>query len=510
MPNLFSEIKTKAKIPNYKYFVDGEWQESRSRKLITIFSPIDRSILGRIQSITKKEADLLVTSSAMAYEGWSKISLGRRLAIMKKIAARINNNGKIFQKLLVAEIGKTQAEAQREVENAVKFLEAIILQAEIKPYILKNRKEKCEVNFLPRGVVLCITPFNFPLYTTITQVAPALLGGNSVVLKPSVYGAIMVLHLGRLFQKAGLPAGVLNIATGHSGEIGTFLVSHDLVKMIYFTGSSKVGKEIAQKSGLSQLVLEMGGKDAAIVLEDADLDKAAQEIVEGAFMFSGQRCMAIKRVIVLKKVKDQLLEKMSQYVKERFSLVGDPRDSKTQVGPVISDKQADYLEALIKDAKKKGAKIVCGGTRFDIAKRKIRFSRRLLELPRRIVRLRRGQGRYFCPTILDEVKTNMRIAWEEQFGPVLPVITVKSVQEAVNVTNASEYGLDASIFTRDLARARKLAEAIEVGQIFINMKPHRAPNEFPFTGTKNSGIGTQGIPFTQKEMVRIKSLRFPT
>ena len=507
MPNLFSEIKTKAKIPTYKYFVEGEWQESRNRKLNDIKSPIDCSLLGRIQTVSKKEADIAVTGASIAFEQWINYPLAKKIIILKKFAKLILQNKKTLTKLLTVEVGKTISDAEKEIESCGEIIEKIIKQSKEEKETQKSLREICKISYLPRGVVLCITPFNYPINTVLFQIVPALISGNTVILKPATSGAISTLHLIQLLKKAGLPEGVLNVVTGHGEDIGRFLAEHDLIRAIYFTGSTKTGKDIAKRAGIVRLVMELGGKDAAIVLKDANIDKTAKEIAESAFAYSGQRCMAIKRVVVDEKIKTQLLEKIHNICEENFSRIGDPRDAKTQMGPVISDKQADYLESLIKDAKKKGAKIVCGGRRFNVTRRKLRLHRRLFELSRRLIRLRRGHGRYFSPTILDNIKPSMKIAWEEQFGPILPVISVKSENEAVNLTNASEYGLDAAIFTKDIKKARQLAEKLDVGQVFINMKPHRAPYEFPFNGTKNSGIGTQGIPYTQKAMTRPKSVR---
>lgn len=504
---MFKDLKTKTKIPTYKYLVEGEWQESRSRKLIEIISPIDCSLLGRIQSVNKKEANLVVTGASIAQTEWAKTSIAKRIQILKKAAVSISKNKTILSRLLVQEVGKTKKDAEAEIEHAVEIIEKIIQNTKCPDQIIKKEKETCEVTCQPRGVVLCISPFNYPIYTSISQIAPAIISGNSVILKPSMHGSISALHLAQILNKAGLPAGILNVITGRGNDIGKYLAEHPLINMIYFTGSTKVGKDIARRAGMVQMIFELGGKDAAIVLSDADINKAAREIVEGAFAYAGQRCMAIKRVLVDAKIKKKLIEKMKTVVDNEYAKIGDPRDAKTQLGPVISDEQADYIEKLIKDAKKKGADIVRGGKRFNVARRKIKLSRRLLDISRRIIRLRRGQGRYFGPTILDNVKPSMKIAWEEQFGPVLPIMTFKNEEEAIRLNNACKYGLDAAIFTKNIKKAKEMAQELQVGQVFINMRPHRAPDEFPFTGVEDSGLGTQGIKYTIESMNQIKSIR---
>lgn len=510
MSRFFKEIRTKDRIPTYKYLVEGEWQESRNRRLINILSPIDGELLGRIQSVLPKEADIAICGASLAQTAWADTPVLRRISILKKAASLFKEKKEFLAHLLIQEVGKTQEEAKREIDHSLFVIQETIKEFKEERTKEKIGKESCLMRREPLGVVLCLTPFNYPIYTSISKIVPALISGNALILKPSVSGSISVLHLGEIFQKAGLPAGLLNILTGRGEEIGRYLAAHDLIKMISFTGSTKVGEEIAKRAKMTKLILELGGKDPGIVLKDADLEKAAREIAQGAFSFAGQRCMGIKRVIVEKSVKPLLIKKLVEITEKEFKLLGDPQDPETQIGPVISDKQGDYLQGLLKDALKKGAKIVLGGKRLDICPIRQRISKKLLTIPKKFLALckRKGKGRYWQATILDKVKTNMRIAWEEQFGPILPILEVKDEKEAINLANASEYGLDASIFTKNLKKAKELAEKLEVGQVFINQSPHRMPDQFPFTGTKGSGLGTQGIRYNLKEMTRIKAIRY--
>lgn len=506
MNNIFKEIKINNKIPTYKYLVDGEWQESRNRKLIDIFSPIDGSLLGRIQSVLPAEADIAITEASMDQPSWAETPATKRILILKNAANLVAKNKDTFINFLIRELGKTKENAEHEVNHTILFIKETIREFSNKESKITDKNQNCIIYKVPVGVVLCITPFNFPIYTAATKIIPALISGNSVILKPSVFGAISALHFAQIFKKAGIPDGVLNVITGKGPGVGRYLAHHDLINMISFTGSNNVGKEIAGKANIVHLVFELGGKDPAIVLSDADLDKAAFEIAKGAFTFAGQRCVAIKRVLVEKKVKDKFIEKLKQATQKEFSMVGDPRDSKTQMGPVISDRQADYLATLLNDALKKGAKIALGGKRFSVTSQKPKLKRRILELSRRLIKLRKGQGRYWQATILDDVKPNMKIAWVEQFGPILPILTVKNEKEAINLANASEYGLDAAIFTKDVKKAEKLARKLQVGQVFINVRPNRSSDNFPFTGCKNSGLGTQGIKYYIESTEKIKSI----
>ena len=507
MSQIFDSIKTDSALPTYKYFVGGEWQISRNRRLINLYSPIDGSLVGRIQAISPKEADIAVTAASLAQNQWSTLSDAKRLQVVKKTLDLLQKHQKVLSSLLTLEVGKLKKEAEAEVDHTIHLIEETLKTKWSFASSLKIENEVCRVLKEPVGVVLAITPFNYPLYTTVTKIIPALLVGNAVVLKPSVFGSITVLHLAKIMEEAGLLPGVLNVVTGHGEQIGRYLAQHDLVNLISFTGSSRVGKEIAQKATLAGLILELGGKDPAIVLEDADLELAAKEIADGAFTYAGQRCMAIKRVLVVKKIKKPFLEKLKQTTVVRFGVLGDPRDPKVQLGPVISDFQADYLEGLLKDALKKGAAIVFGGKRMAVIPQKIQLAKRILAFSKRLIRLKKGHGRYWQATILDEVTPAMRIAWEEQFGPLLPIITVNNAEEAVRLANASEYGLDACIFTQDTVRAEELAGKLQVGQVFINQRPHRRPDQFPFSGVKSSGLGVQGIDYSLEAMTRVKSIR---
>ena len=278
-------------------------------------------------------------------------------------------------------------------------------------------------------------------------------------------------------QQAGLPAGVLNTVTGLGSVIGDYVVSHKDVDFINFTGSTEVGKHISSLTSMTPVIMELGGKDAAIVLEDADLDFAADNIVDGAYSYSGQRCTAVKRILVLESVADQLIERLKTRI-ERLK-VGDPREAGVTVTPLVSKKSADFVENLMRTAVEKGAHIVTGGEREE----------NLLH-----------------PTLLDHVTTDMDIAWVEPFGPVLPVIRVKSVEEAIEIANQSEYGLQSSVFTNNLNKAFAIAGQLEVGTVQINNKPERGPDNFPFLGVKSSGMGTQGVRYSIESMTRPKAV----
>ncbi|MDP3724333.1 MAG: aldehyde dehydrogenase family protein, partial [bacterium] len=399
-------------------------------------------------------------------------------------AELLRGYGGELAELMVDEIAKPSSEAEDEVERTAELIhfyseealrmEGEYLRADVWPGMPMTKK--AWVVRVPLGVVAAIVPFNYPVNEAAPKLVAALVTGNTVVYKPSSQGAMTSLHLAHIFQEAGLPAGVLNVITGKGEDIGNTLVCHPLVAAINFTGSTKTAQTICAIAPLKKLVFGLSGKDAAIVLKDADIDLAAEQIVEGAFAYSGQRCTAIKRVLVEQTIITKLQTAM--IAKLEKTKLGDPRKENTTHGPVISDESAEFIMSLVDDAVEKGAKIIYGGER---------------------------KGRYIPLTLLDHVDNRMRIFKEEPFGPVLPLIRVKDVHEAVAVANSSPYGLQGSIFTADLALAMQVAEKLEVGTVNINGKDSRSPDHFPFLGVKASGVGVvQGARYLLHEMTRPK------
>ncbi len=488
MSDFFDEIKTSSNPPTYKYLVNGQWKESKSKQVTELYSPIDNTIVGLLQSIDTDEINEVVESARETQKEWGKIPLWQRAKIGHQAAKNIADNVDVLTDLLIREVGKPKKAARDEVERTVELIDYYseellrmkgeLLSADAWPGFKNNKLALVER--VPLGVILTIPPFNYPINETAPKIVAALLTGNSVVLKPPTQGAICALHLAACFAKTDLPKGVLNVALGQGSKIGDTLVTHKDISCINFTGGTEVAKHIAQIAGFGKkLVMGLSGKDASLVLADADLDLAAKEISSGAFSYSGQRCTGIKRVLVEDGVADDLGKKLVEIVGKNFVL-GDPNDEKFTLGPVVSDKVADYVEELIKDAINKGANVLCGNRR---------------------------QGKYMEATILDHVTSEMRVAWEEPFGPVLPIMRVKNWQEALKLANKSEYGLQASVFTANSDLAFEIARDLEVGTVQINAKDARGPDHFPFMGVKDSGIGmVQGAKYLLEEMTRIKTI----
>ena len=391
--------------------------------------------------------------------------------------------GKLSE-LLMMEVAKDKKSARSEVIRTVDFIKFTAdiaksingesLQGDNFPGGKKNKIGL--VNREPLGVVLAISPFNYPVNLAASKIAPAIVTGNTVIFKPATQGSLSGLYLAKIFDEAGVPAGVINTVTGKGSEIGDYIVTHPDINFINFTGSSEVGARISQMSKMIPLLMELGGKDAAIVLKDADLDLAAKNIVAGAYSYSGQRCTAIKRVLVVNEVADKLVEKIKMEIKNLK--VGNPLELDADVVPLIDTKSADFVEGLINDAINLGGNLVVGGNR---------------------------EGNLIYPTLIDNVTKEMRIAWEEPFGPVLPIIRVNNVEEAIEIANRSEYGLQSSVFTENINDAFYVADKLEVGTVQVNNKTERGPDHFPFLGVKSSGVGVQGIKYSIEAMTRLKA-----
>jgi len=479
---MFRCIFSEGKI--YKNLLNGQWVDSRSGKRDRILSPTDGTLVGEVPASTPEEADAFVKGAAEAQRSWAKIPVNERAAILHKAAEVLDREKEVLAEVLVCEIAKNKKSSLSEVARTVDLIHFTAEEGKrITGESLSSgafpgfHETKLSIaNRVPLGVVLAIAPFNYPINLAASKIAPALVAGNTVVFKPPTQGSVSALYLGRVFCEAGLPPGVMNVITGQGRSIGDYLVAHPLVNMVAFTGSSKVGKHIASLTGMKPLLLELGGKDAAIVLEDADLDLAAQLIVAGAFSFSGQRCTAVKRILVMESVADELIGHILPLVKALT--VGRPENN-ADITTLISKEAADFVQELIEDAVRKGAKLLMGNKR---------------------------DKNLIYPTLFDKVTVDMRIAWEEPFGPVLPILRVKTLDEAVKITNDSEYGLQASVFSKNIDAVFGVASRLEVGTIQVNGKTERGPDHFPFVGVKSSGMGTQGIRYSIEAMSRTKTI----
>jgi glyceraldehyde-3-phosphate dehydrogenase [NAD(P)+] len=473
-------------IPEFKLFIGGKWTESSNGRTVDVDSPIDDEVIARVQAATDADVKRAVTAAYRARKSIRDIPAIDRIDILNKARHIMEERIDDFVSALTLEAGKPLSMAAGEVKASLNRIKMTMEEARaiFGEYVPGDWSEDTMAKFAlvihePLGVIACITPFNYPLFSAIAKVVPALVSGNTVVVKPASDDPIVALLLGRVLQESGVPDGAVNVITGPGKEVGERLVSDGHVSMITLTGSTQVGKHIANIVGMKKMHLELGGKGAAIVASDADLPLAAKKVLEGCFKFSGQRCDAISRVFVEERVAERFMELLVQEL--HAWKLGDPRDTRYNVGPLINPEAAERVQSLVDDAVSKGASLIRGG---------------------------KHKRSYFEPTVLDSVPTEARITTEETFGPVVTVMRVKGIDEAIERTNESPYGLDSCVFTSNLYTAWKVAKKLEEGTVSINDAPAHGVGYFPFGGNKDSGLGREGVGYSIDEMTRIKTIQF--
>ena len=470
---------------NYPILINGSLVDS-SEKII-INSPINNMPYATVPYINEENiVNAAMSAAHLSFKNWSITTFEFRKNLLLKFKELVLANIDELSQILVNEISKSYNDSKIEIIRTMEYLDETIFQYEKlqnNPMIIDENIHKIKGKtgkFIrePLGVVLAISPFNYPFNLLLAKLVPALISGNTVVYKPATQGSIIGARISQLFNDAGFPNGVINCVVGKGSKIGDLLISHKYVNMISFTGSARVGNHISDVCHKIPLVLEMGGKDPAIILDDADLELAANEIVKGGLSYNGQRCTAIKRVFVTPKNHAKLVELVVNKVQSLT--IGNPFDNNF-ITPLISNSSANYVMELVNDAISKGAK-TC------------------LEIKR--------EENLLWPMIIDNVTIDMKLAWEEPFGPVIPFIEFNTIEEVIEYSNNSEYGLQASIFTNNIELAESIALKLECGTVNINRSSSRGPDIFPFSGVKNSGFGTQGILDAILSMTKIKGIIF--
>ncbi|KGX91120.1 aldehyde dehydrogenase [Pontibacillus halophilus JSM 076056 = DSM 19796] len=460
-------VKPVEKLAN---FVNGEWHRSESYTVVR--NPANGEKLTEVPLSTWKEVDYAVEAAVAAQKQWALVPAPQRAEVLYRVGSLMKERKETLSQLLTMENGKVIEEARGEVQEGIDMAyymagEGRRLFGQTTPSELKD-KFAMSVR-APVGVVGIITPWNFPIAIATWKSFPAIVAGNAVVWKPATETPLMAFELVKIMEEAGLPSGVLNVVFGSGSEVGTSLVEHPDIRVISFTGSNDTGRTIASKCGeqLKKVSLEMGGKNAVIVLEDADLDLAVEGILWSAFGTSGQRCTACSRVIVHENVKEELENRLLQQM-ETLS-IGNGLDEGIKVGPIINEKSLMKIEEYMDVAKQDGARLLAGG--------------HVLE----------GEGftggYYFAPTLFTDATKDMRIAQEEIFGPVVSLISVKSLAEAVEVNNSVSFGLSSSIFTKDVNRVFQAQRDLDTGIVYVNAGTTGAEIHLPFGGTKGTGNG---------------------
>ncbi len=455
----------------YLNYIGGRWQPARSGATFESVDPATGEVLGVCARSGIEDVAEAVAAAKDAYPRWRRVPAPRRAEILFRAAEILVRRKEELAQLMTREMGKILLESRGDVQEAIDmtyFLagEGRRLHGYTTPSEMPHKAAYCVRQ--PLGVVGVITPWNFPIAIPSWKVVPALVCGNTVVFKPAPEVPICAVKFVEVLEEAGLPPGVLNLVLG-GDEAGAALVDHPDVALISFTGSTEVGLRVAEKCAArgKRVSLEMGGKNAAIVMDDADLDLVADALTWSAFGTSGQRCTACSRVLVHPRVHGDLADILTE--RARKLRLGHGLDPQTEMGPLVSEAQLDRVERYVRLGQEEGAVVLVGGERAvgDGLER----------------------GYFFRPTVFDRVHPQMRIAQEEIFGPVTDLIRVQSLEEAVEVVNGVPYGLSASIFTRDVNKAMRAVEDIHTGIVYVNHGTIGAEVHLPFGGTKFTGNG---------------------
>jgi len=453
-----------------------------AKRTFDVINPATGKVLARHPIASAAEVRAKVNEAREAYRTWSRLDAKERGVFLQRFAEMLRKHRDEYGRTMTLEMGKVIRESLAEVEkcawaadyfaeNGPRFLE---------PEVVATDAMRSYVAFHPRGVLGSIMPWNFPMWQIVRFAIPALIAGNTVVVKPASASPRSGANVEAAFQEAGLPAGVFQVVIGDRTTGGALIRSP--VTMVSLTGSVGTGVHVAREASrdLKKVILELGGSDPFIVAADADLDAAAKGAITGRFINCGQSCIAAKRFFVVDSVAEEFLTRFRE--KMGRLRVGDPLDPATDVGPLFSRTQREEIEGQVKDAIRRGARLELGGKRI------------------------RGPGWYFEPTLLSGVTRSMRVLREETFGPVAPVVTVPDLETAIREANDSEFGLGASLWTRDLAGVDSLVREIDSGLVFVNGAVKSDPR-MPFGGVKHSGIGRELSRYGLLEMVNIKTVQ---
>jgi glyceraldehyde-3-phosphate dehydrogenase (NADP+) len=457
--------------------------EVESGDWLPVVDPWDGSLVAEVALAGEPEMGRAVAAAVEAFPAFRKAGNHFRIDLLHKMAAGLRRRRDELAALIVAEAGKPIALAKGEVDRAINTFslaaeEAGRIGGEVIPLDIRPDAEGRIglTSRFPRGVVAAVTPFNFPLNLVAHKVAPALAGGNTLVLKPAPQAPLSALLLGEIAGEAGLPAGVLNVVPA-SAEVSAALVVDRRVRMVSFTGSADVGWGIAARAGKKKVLLELGGNASVIVEPDADLEFAAKRIAFGSFAYSGQICISVQHILVHDDIFGRFRELLLAAVAELA--VGDPRDPETAVGPMISGGAAERVMEWIGEAREGGAELLCGGRR---------------------------RGGIVEPTLLQGTEAAMKVGCRELFGPVATLDSYSSFEDALARVNATVYGLQAGIFTASLRRAFEAYRRIEVGGVIINDFPTFRVDHMPYGGVKESGLGREGVRYAIEEMTESRLL----
>ncbi len=453
-------------------YIGGSWQSTEGAEYTAVINPANGEQLAEVRLSTKEDVDLAVQAAKKAQKNWALVPAPKRADFLYEIGRVMKERKEHLAQVLTKEMGKVIEEARGEVQEGIDM--AFYMAGEGRRLFGETVPSELQDKFAmsvraPIGVVGLITPWNFPVAIATWKSFPAIVAGNTFVWKPATETPMMAYEMALIFDEVGIPRGVANIVFGSGTEVGTAMIEHPDVRVISFTGSTETGRRVAELGGrhLKKVSLEMGGKNAVIVMEDADIDLAVEGILWSAFGTAGQRCTACSRVIVHRDVKKELEQKLVEAMEGLT--IGDGLDESVKVGPVINQQALEKIQSYIRIGTEEGAKLLAGGqllTEGALAK-----------------------GHYVEPTLFTDVKWDSRLAQEEIFGPVVSLIEVADLDEAIDVNNSVKYGLSSSIFSRDVNKVFRAQRDLDTGIVYVNAGTTGAEIHLPFGGTKGTGNG---------------------
>jgi acyl-CoA reductase-like NAD-dependent aldehyde dehydrogenase len=463
-----------------KLFIGGRWVDGGAS--LEVKNKYNGEVVGTVATARKEEVAGAVAAAEKAAPVLAEMPAHRRAEILQRTANLIRERKEKIAKTIAAEAGKALKFARIEVDRAVSTFSIAAEEAK------RIHGETFALDAVPAGegyfgfwvrrpvgVVAAITPFNFPLNLVAHKVAPAIAAGNSLVLKPANATPLTAVLLCQILQEAGVPDGGINLINGSGSTVGDWLVTDPRVPKITFTGSPAVGRQILSRAGIKKVTLELGNTSPVIIAPDADLDLVAKRCAVGAFYNSGQVCISVQRIYGDRKIHETFTEK---FVKASEAIVvGDPLDEKVDVGPMIDQREAERIESWVQEAEASGAKILTGGRR---------------------------EGSVYWPTVLTNVKPEMKVVADEAFAPVASVIAYDDFEEALQLADRTAYGLQASVFTRDINRVLKAIHRLNFGGVIINDTPNFRADHMPYGGNRQSGLGREGLRFAIEEMTNIQ------
>ena len=469
-----------------RLLIGGKLILAEGGRVSDVINPATGKAFTTVPDASRGDLEKAIAAAKNAYKTWKKTSFEERAVCLKKFADTLKARQSEFAKALTLEQGKPLAFANGEVGGVIRECYNLASENLLKPEVVsEDKRGRVELHYVPRGVVGGITPWNFPILMACDKLMPAVVTGNTIVLKPSPHTPLTTVMMGELAATA-FPPGVINILSG-GNELGRWIVDHPDIVHITFTGSAATGKNIMKSAAgtLKKLTLELGGNDAAIVMPETNLDEVAPQIFGSAMFNSGQTCVAIKRVFVHESQYEDFVDKIGNIAKQ--ATVGDGTQDGIAYGPMNNEMQLKRIEMLVDDAKKNGGRILSGGERITVPGKE--------------------GGYYYPPTMVADLTDEDRLVKEEQFGMALPILKYKDVDEALERANNSEYGLGGSVWGPDAEKAAEVAVQLESGMSWVNQHLVRRDEVAPFGGVKASGLGSEGGgAIGLKEFVDVKSL----